>query len=259
MGISSKLIDCQVSHKRFTPKVHEFKNSFFWFELDLDQLEDDFKQLPLVSRNRFNVFEFRDKDHIDFGQESLRANIEHFLRQNGEQQIPSRIRLWTHLRVFGYVFNPVSFYLIDMPDHTKRMILEVGNTFNELKPFYVPYSAFNGDKVKITVPKHFYVSPFIALDTNFTFTLNHSSDSFSLGVMSDYDSGERVLAAGLKGRFASLTTRQLVNRLVRHPFVTINVITLIHWHALLLWLKGIPYFKKTDNPELQRGNMVWKK
>jgi DUF1365 family protein len=259
LGISAKLIDCQVTHKRFTPKVHEFKNSFFWFELDLDQIDDDFSKLPLISHNRFNIFEFRDRDHIDFGKGSLRDNVEHFLLQNGDSNKPSRIRLWTHLRVFGYVFNPVSFYLIDMPDGTKRMILEVGNTFNELKPFYVPFSAFDGNKVRVSVPKHFYVSPFIALDTIFTFSLNLSDDQFTLGVMSDYESGERVLSAGMKGKFRALTTGNLIKSLVRHPFVTIKVITLIHWHALLLWLKGIPYFKKTDNQELQRGNMIWKK
>lgn len=259
MGISAKLIDCQVTHKRFTPKVHEFKNSFFWFELDLDQIDNDFEKLPLVARNRFNLFEFRDRDHIDFGKQTLRENVEYFLQQNGEVEKPARIRLWTHLRVFGYVFNPVSFYLIDMPDQSKRMILEVGNTFNELKPFFVPFSAFAGNKVKVTVPKHFYVSPFIALDTNFTFTLNHNTETFTLGVMSGYESGERVLAAGLKGRFEELSTKNLLRNLARHPFVTIKVITLIHWHALLLWLKGIPYFKKTDNPELQQGNMIWKK
>jgi len=239
--------------------VYEFKNSFFWFELDLDRLDDDFNQLSLISRNAFNLFEFRDRDHIDFGKATLRENVEHFLETNGETQKPSRIRLWTHLRVFGYVFNPVSFYLIDMPDQTKRMILEVGNTFNELKPFLVPYSAFDGDRVRISVPKHFYVSPFIALDNIFTFTLNLKNETFTLGVMSDHESGERVLAATMKGQFEELNTRSLLFNHVRHPFVTIKVITLIHWHALLLWLKGIPYFKKTDNPELQQGNMIWKK
>ena len=31
---------------------------------------------------------------------------------------------------------------------------------------------------------------------------------------------------------------------MRYPLVTLKVIMLIHWHALLLWAKRVPWFAK---------------
>ena len=244
MGINAQLIDCNITHQRFIPKEHKFRASFFWFSLDLDSMDEDFKQIRFVSRNKFNLFEFRDRDHIDFGAQTLRENVEAFLLQNGEAQIPVKITLWTHLRFLGYVFNPVSFYVITMADGSFRAIIEVGNTFNEIKPYYVDANAFEGKRAQLRIPKNFYVSPFIALDAIFTFKLNFSDSALSIGVLSDAPGGETILAAGLSGKFHKLSNRSLFKRMMVFPFVTLKVIGLIHWHALLLWLKRIPFIKK---------------
>tara|TARA_R110002049_G_scaffold17836_1_gene68961 strand:- start:1121 stop:1867 length:747 start_codon:yes stop_codon:yes gene_type:complete len=248
-----------VKHTRFTPRKYQFGASFFWFGLDIDSIDDDFSSLPLVSRNRWNIFQFRDDDHIDFNQGNIRSNIEYFLKENDEEQKPEKITLWTNLRFLGYVFNPVSFYLLTMSDGTHRVIMEVGNTFNELKPFYVPASSFKDNKAEIRVQKHYYVSPFIALDTFFTVKFKFEDDTISIIVNSDYEDGTKVLSANLFGVYDKLSTKNLVFSIIKHPFVTLKIIGLIHWHALVLWLKKIPYISKDDNPELQQGNMVWKK
>ena len=259
MAISAQLIDCKVDHTRYTPKKHSFGASFFWFSIDIDHIDEDFNQLPLVSRNKWNIFQFRDDDHIDFDQGNIRANVEYFLKQNNEDSKPKKIILWTNLRCFGYVFNPVSFYFLTMADDSQRVIMEVGNTFNELKPFLVPKSAFKGNRAEITVKKHFYVSPFIALDTLFTFKLRFDDKSLSIIVNSDKEDGTKVLTAALTGQYKELSSKSLLLSLLKHPFVTLKIITMIHWHALLLWLKKIPYISKDDNPHLQQGNMRWKK
>ncbi len=259
MGVSSSLIHCQIKHTRFTPRRYQFDSSFFWFGLDLDSIDQDFKSIPLISRNRWNLFQFRDDDHIDFNQGDIRSNVEFFLKQNGEVVRPEKIVLWTNLRFLGYVFNPVSFFLITMPDKTHRMIMEVGNTFNELKPFYVPASSFSGHKAELRVQKHYYVSPFIALDTYFTVKFRFDEESISIIVNSDNEDGTKVLSANLSGAYDKLNIRNLMFSVLKHPFVTLKIIGLIHWHALILWLKKIPYISKDDNPEQQQGNMVWKK
>jgi DUF1365 family protein len=40
--------------------------------------------------------------------------------------------------------------------------------------------------------------------------------------------------------------------LLKYPLLTLRIIFLINWHALLLWLKRIPWHRKAANPELQR-------
>ena len=37
-----------------------------------------------------------------------------------------------------------------------------------------------------------------------------------------------------------------------YPLLTLKVIGLIHWHALKLWLRGVPWYRKADSPHLQR-------
>jgi DUF1365 family protein len=40
---------------------------------------------------------------------------------------------------------------------------------------------------------------------------------------------------------------------LRYPLVTLKVITAIHWQALRLWLKRVPWHAKSEHRELQRG------
>jgi DUF1365 family protein len=56
----------------------------------------------------------------------------------------------------------------------------------------------------------------------------------------------------LTGRRAPLTAGRLAWFGVKYPLVTFWVISLIHWNALLLWLKRIPFHGKEARPDLQR-------
>ena len=59
--------------------------------------------------------------------------------------------------------------------------------------------------------------------------------------------------SSLTGRIAPLTSRSLIGYSLRFPFITLKVITLIHWHALKLYLKKVPFHRKSENPHLQTG------
>jgi len=55
------------------------------------------------------------------------------------------------------------------------------------------------------------------------------------------------------GEAVPLNNRNLLAYSLRFPFITLKVITLIHWHALKLYLKKIPFHKKKEDPHLQTG------
>ncbi|KAF0179257.1 MAG: hypothetical protein FD161_1356 [Limisphaerales bacterium] len=166
----------------------------------------------------------------------------------------TRVLLLTHCRVFGYIFNPVSFYFcLDAQDRPLCAVAEVGNTFGEQKPFLLGPEHFDGDgRFRRIVPKHFYVSPFFALDLAFDFKLRVPGEQLDIHI-DDREGDRPVLLTALTGRRVPLTDGNLARLTLKYPLVTLRVITLIHWHALKLWWKNVPWHRKAANPHLQQG------
>ena len=52
-----------VTHARLKPVQHKLKYKVFSFLLDLDSLDTVAARLKFFSRNRFNLFSVRDRDH----------------------------------------------------------------------------------------------------------------------------------------------------------------------------------------------------
>jgi len=236
-----------VFHRRLWPKTHEFLYRIFLFALDIDRIEEISSPLIGVERNR--LYSFFAKDHFQAVPGGTpRENAEAFLSSKGITRKPSRITLLTNLRFLGYTFNPISVWFCeDESGEPIAAIAEVGNTFGELKPFLVPWS---GKTFESRQTKEFYVSPFSELDFEFHFRF-HPLDE-RLGVYIDeYRKKEKILISSLTGTRQRLTTTSLLQSTARFPFITLKVITLIHWQALKLWAKRIPFVTKEANPDQQ--------
>ena len=250
--MNSCLYECSVMHHRLAPKVHHFEHDIFMFYLDLDELDSVAKKILLFSHNRLNLYSFRDSDHEPAGQNPLKERITTFLRQNGiELGVCGRVMLLTFPRVAGYVFNPISiFYCFNGSDTPICTVAEVGNTFREMKLYLVHESDSEGLFQQVT-PKHFYVSPFSSLDLRFDFRLRVPADKLEIKV-DDREGDEKVLITTLTGQRTPLTNRNLAWLTFKFPLVTFKVIFLIHWHALRLWMKGVPFYRKAANASSQR-------
>lgn len=260
--LRSCLYDCSVMHHRLTPKEHRFRYGIFLFCLDLDEL--DTLPLRLLSHNRPNLYRFNDSDHLapsvspicNLQFPRLRQSEPPFLDRRPRPPLPAdtRVLLLTHCRVFGYVFNPVSFYFcLDAQDRPLCAVAEVGNTFGEQKPFLLRPEDLAPDACfRRIVPKHFYVSPFAALDLAFDFKLRVPGEQLDIHI-DDVEGDRPVLLTALTGRRVPLTDANLARLTLKYPLVTLRVITLIHWHALKLWWKNVPWHRKAANPHLQQG------
>lgn len=257
--INSCLYRARVMHHRLAPKEHSFWYDVFMFYLDLDEIDRLSKKLKWMSRNHFNLFNFRDKDHLQLPREkpdttkNIRQHITDYLKQNDVDIGNGRIMVLTNLCTLGYQFNPVSFYFCyNEQNDPVCSVVEVCNTFLEMKPYFLGAATKTGDNFRLNTDKYFYVSPFIDMDTVFDFNLDIPGEKLNIKI-DDYDKeGKRFFISTLNGKRVALTDARLLQYFFSFPLITLKVITLIHWQALKLFLKKLPFHKKNDNADLQR-------
>ena len=251
-ALTSCLYDCEVVHHRLSPKRHGFRYRLFYLDVDLDELPALSRKLWLFGYNRRNFYSFRDSDHLDLGTGGgLRANLSAWLAENGvDLQPDDRIRLVTLPRILGYIFNPVCFYFVVRNGEAIHVVVEVCNTYKEVKPYLIGTPKAPG-KFELTTPKHFYVSPFTSLTAEFNFRVNVPGEQLEIHI-DDRENGETILVSWLRGERKALTNTRLLWFAARFPLLTAQVMFKIHWQALKLWMKRIPYFGKRANPDLQR-------
>jgi DUF1365 family protein len=251
-ALNSSLYDCEVVHERLVPKRHQFRYRLFFMDLNLAELPELSRRLLLFSHNRANLYSFRDSDHLDLGQKGgLRDSLGIWLEGKGIRlRTDDRIRLVTLPRILGYIFNPVCFYFIYSEGKAKHVIVEVCNTFRELKPYLID-SPETAGYFRLTTPKHFYVSPFSSLTAEFDFRVRVPGDDIEIHI-DDRENGETTLVSWIRGKQQPLTNARLAWYAIRFPAQTVFIIVRIHWQAFRLWLKKLPVFRKHADPDLQR-------
>jgi DUF1365 family protein len=247
-------------HHRLVPKEHRFSYKFFSFYLDLDEIDELTSKIPFLSHNQVNAYSLYDIDHLVKGQHSIKDNILSYLQGRGINLQGGRIMLLTYLRTFGYVFNPVSlYYCFDKDNNPLCVVPEIGNTFGELKLFFIGTEGFSGNKFKDRQDKFYYISPFTKLDDTLDFRLTVPDNRVNIGIDTSKN-GEKIILTTMIGEKKELTNGNLLWLTIKFPFVTLKVIALIHWHAFMLWLKRIPHEEKTSNPHLQKEvRRAWNK
>lgn len=259
------LYECSVVHHRTSPQEHQFQYRLFMLALDLDHIPSLGFAFPWFRHNRPGLYAFYDQDHLPLPTPTdlpappattptTKQSLTRWLAQNGVQLPPdARVLLLTLPRMLGYVFNPVSFYFCSSSLGAPICaVAEVGNTFAERKLYLLPPSCLapTQDRYQHSQPKHFYVSPFFDLTTCFSFNLMIPGEHLHLRI-DDLTDGKRVLSTALTGRRLPFTAASFGWQTFKCPLVTLKVIGLIHWNALRLWLKRIPWHAKASLPELQ--------
>jgi uncharacterized protein len=254
--LRSALYECRVTHQRLAPKRHGFRYRMFYFALDLAELDEIPRRVWGFRHNRRHLYEFRDRDHLVMpGLETagIRANLAAWLASQGTLLADdARVTFVTMVRMLGYVFNPVSFFFVsDAAGTPTHAVVQVGNTFGELKPYLLAAPEGEG-YFRLVTPKHFYVSPFSDLNVSFDFRLHVPDANLKIHI-DDRDGDDRLLISALTGRRVPLTTWNLCKLTAKSPLITLKVIAMIHWEAFRLWWKKIPFHRKGANPSAQRG------
>ena len=235
---NSALYVGQVTHRRLRPRKHALRYRTFALLLDLDELPALAARFRLFSHNSFNLFSFFDRDYGS-GPAPLREQIEGHARQAGLNLDGGPIRLLTMPRILGYAFNPLSLYFCHGGNGELLAILyEVNNTFGQRHSYFIPVEAAAAGPIRQSCAKQFYVSPFMAMDMVYEFTVVPPGEKVSIAIVERDRQGVVLTATQAQDRIA-LTDAALARVFFSHPLLTLKVVVGIHLEALVLWIKGL--------------------
>ena len=241
--INSCIYTGTVIHKRFKPKKHIFKYKVFSLLLDLSELETLSNKISFFSLNRFNLISFQEKDHGQRDGTSLTEWVKKNLQQNNINSENIKIKLLCYPRILGYVFNPLSiFFVYDNQEQLVSILYEVKNTFGEQHTYVFRVDDKN-NLIKNNCTKKFHVSPFIEMNCQYFFKILKPGDRLSV-IIDQYDKEGKILFASQDGERVKLSSKNLLISYLKHPLMTLKIISAIHYEALKLWIKGIKLVKK---------------
>ena len=238
----------QVRHMRLKPAKNAFAYPNYFLMLPMRSMQAS--PVQALAHNRSGLLSFFDRDHGD-GRANAVSWIDELLKSEGVEDAQGEIWLHTYPRVLGFTFKPVSFWYCHAADGALRaIVVEVNNTFGERHCYLLDRPQYGQE---LTADKVFHVSPFCTLEGSyrFRFMRSHHDGIEKTVARIDYDDASGpLIETSVSGTLEPLTKASIRKALLRYPAMTFGVIARIHWQALKLWLKRVPFVPKPKPPKI---------
>ncbi len=235
-----------VHHVRLRPAVHRFDYPTYFLLLPLRALRVQ-PDAALV-RNGFGLVSFHDRDHGD-GRADCLAWLDERLAREGVTDADGEVWLQTYPRVLGYAFKPVSFWYCHRRDGTLAAIVaEVNNTFGERHCYLLCGAGLDWGR-ELHARKAFHVSPFCHVTGEYRFRFARAEGRVVARV-EHHDGDGPLLLTSVSGTLADATRKRQREAFFGQPLMTLGVIVRIHWQALRLLVKRVPFVRKPAAPEM---------
>ena len=234
----------EVRHTRLRPVLNRFVYPTYFLMLPMRSLRADAS--TSLRRNRFGLISFFDRDHGDGREDSL-AWLESLLSREGVHDAAGEVWLHCYPRVLGHTFKPVSFWYCHRADDSlAAVVVEVNNTFGERHCYLLAGAGLTFGR-EVQAAKVFHVSPFCDVSGNYRFRFMRTVARTVARIDHD-DAQGALIRTSVSGALAPLTTRSALAAFFGMPLMTFGVIARIHWQALMLWRKRVPFARKPEPP-----------
>ena len=231
-------------HRTGTHGEHRFRQRLPWFSFWLDETAA-LRGLRLLTVNGSAPFALNDADHGARDGSSWTGWLDAQLAVRGLPPA-TRYQALCVPRMLGYAFNPITVvFAYDEHGDAFAVVYEVHSTFGEAHAYVHPLrrASAGAGHYEHGSTKAVHVSPFFSMDGGYRFRLAPPGDQFAFGIRYEDADGGRLFA-GFRGSRAELTDRALLGLLLRAPYTALGVTVGIHWQALRLWIKGVPFYRK---------------
>ena len=248
----------EVKHIRYRPARNAFTYSLFMLYLDLGELEEIFRDRLLWSIGRPNLAWLKREDHFGDPQITIADAVRNLVEEKTGRRPEGPIRMLAHLRYFGHCFNPATFYYCYDRSGSKleNIIVEIHNTpWGEVFCYVLDEKMNLGSREErqFAPKKVFHVSPFIDMDVEYRWNFNEPGEVLRVH-MEDHQAGELLFAADLELARKEISGPSLAQMLAGYPPMTVKVVTAIYWQALLLKLKGVPFYSHPEKRTPAEGH-----
>ncbi|HCQ50218.1 MAG TPA: DUF1365 domain-containing protein [Achromobacter sp.] len=249
-----ELMRARVLHARTRPVAHRFTYPVFCLRLRIDQaprVDGRASWLFGVNRRRPVAFHFADHGARDGGDPM--AWLQSRLTIAGADIDVGAVWLQCFPRLFGHVFNPVSFWHVhDTRGDLRVLVAEVNNTFGERHQYVLraPDGGVIQDGQVLQSDKAFHVSPFCEVSGIYRFRVERR-DGVHAAIIDYHDDPAQpqpLLHTAIRGQSMPLTTAALLQAVAAMPFMTLGVVWRIHWQAMRLFLLKVPFHRKPPAP-----------
>jgi hypothetical protein len=253
-AVFSAIYSGRLEHHRRQPRAHRFAYHQRLFYLDLDELDGLLARSWLWRRGAFWPVSFHRADYLGDATVPLKQAVLDRVHAKLGRRPQGPVRMLTHLRTFGYAFNPVTFYYCFAPDGVTLQALaaEITNTpWQERHTYVIPADTGGASG---SFDKAFHVSPFFGMDQSYRWTFTPPAERLAV-TMVNLEDGREVFSASLKMRRLPLTSATLAGVMVRQPLAPLGVVAAIYWQALRLRLKRTPYVEHPLRSGVPAGRM----
>jgi uncharacterized protein len=233
-----------VRHTRLRPVRHAFAYPTYFLMLPMRSLDQ--QPASLLARNRFAPISFYDKDHGDGRLQALQW-LDDLLHSEGIDDVKGEVWLHCYPRVLGYTFKPVSFWYCHRADDSLRaIVVEVNNTFGEKHVYLLDHAKLGQE---IVANKVFHVSPFCNVEGQYRFRFMTTPERSRTVARIDYDDAQGALInTSVSGDLQPLSAQAIRKAILSYGVMTLGVIARIHWQAIKLFFKRVPFFSKPTPP-----------